>query len=395
MSRCVRARRIGWSLVVLIVAAAQSKASACPFCVARGPTLAQQIDAADDALLAELVSSSEHEATFRPLVWLKRAADERRAGEADKVSLAVSLPGQGRGLFLLLGEATAEPRPRRDEAAPPQGPSTCAGKRRRSTKPASPTWRSCRPRGSRRPNGCAMPRGSWSTPIHSWRPTPISSSATLPTTKSARSPTPSRKRSCAAGSPTQAWPATAKASMRWRSGWPERRPNVKPTRPSWPSRSPHRPTTSARASTASWPPRCCSRASADWPKSSSAFWRIRNRATATCVTLCRRLRFYHDFGREIPPARLAAAPPSAAGPPRVRRRGDCGPGPLAGLDAARSGCGTLQRAEVRHAGGARGSGRLSLGLSRAGSEGEVGRASRSTTPRASRRPRQARRALAA
>jgi len=122
MSRFARARRIGWSLVVLIAAVSPSKASACPFCVARGPTLAQQIDAADEALLAELVSREEHEATFRPLVWLKRSDAERRADGADEVSLAVALPGQGRGLFLLLGEADEGPLPEGEKAASAAGP---------------------------------------------------------------------------------------------------------------------------------------------------------------------------------------------------------------------------------------------------------------------------------
>jgi hypothetical protein len=122
MSRVSRAWRIGWSLVVLIAAVSPSKASACPFCVARGPTLAQQIDATDDALLGELVSRSEQTAKFRPLVWLKRADDTRRGAEAEELVLPVTLAEQGRGLFLLLGEASSEPQQPGEEAVPAAGP---------------------------------------------------------------------------------------------------------------------------------------------------------------------------------------------------------------------------------------------------------------------------------
>ncbi|MFO0900065.1 MAG: hypothetical protein U0836_21745 [Pirellulales bacterium] len=102
-------------------ALASSQAAACPFCVARGPTLAQRIDAADEALLAELVARTEREATFRPLRWLKRSTEPGVANESAERSLPVALPDQARGLFLLLGEP-GEPTSTEDKAPSPAHP---------------------------------------------------------------------------------------------------------------------------------------------------------------------------------------------------------------------------------------------------------------------------------
>ncbi len=117
-----QAWRCGALVLACAGALASSQAAACPFCVARGPTLAQRIDAADEALLAEFVARAEHEATFRPLRWLKRANEEPGvADESAERSLPVAVPGNARGLFLLLGEPGEEP-PAEDDSNSPLKP---------------------------------------------------------------------------------------------------------------------------------------------------------------------------------------------------------------------------------------------------------------------------------
>lgn len=118
MNRRWQAWLCGALLLALAGALVSRQAAACPFCVARGPTLAQRIDAADEALLAEFVARAEREATFRPLRWLKRSTEEKSddALPAER-SLPVALPEQARGLFLLLGEP-GEPSSPEDKAQP-------------------------------------------------------------------------------------------------------------------------------------------------------------------------------------------------------------------------------------------------------------------------------------
>lgn len=91
---------------------------ACPFCIARGPTLAQQIAAAELAVLAELAVQGPKQATFRPLRWLEDASAAKSAKRDEHdLALPVDLPERARGLFLLLGEpADEEPEAVKTEA---------------------------------------------------------------------------------------------------------------------------------------------------------------------------------------------------------------------------------------------------------------------------------------
>jgi hypothetical protein len=106
-------RRARWPLLAAVIGGLTlgkaGPVEACPFCVARGPTLAQQIAAAELAVLAELVDRGPKQATFRPLRSLEDASPDKPAKHgANELALAVDLPERSRGLFLLLGEPPDE-----------------------------------------------------------------------------------------------------------------------------------------------------------------------------------------------------------------------------------------------------------------------------------------------
>ena len=80
------------------------------------------------------------------------------------------------------------------------------------------------------------------------------------------------------------------------------------------------------------------------------------------------LRFYREFGRDIPPERLSAALARVSGAAGVRGRGDHRPGALERLDVAAADRPALRRSGVCRSGDSPRDRRLPAGLSRAGSQ---------------------------
>ena len=366
--RTVRRRVVLAALTALAVLASGRLVVACPFCTALAPSLSQLREQAAVVALAEVDVDGGRQAIDRAAAQNHEGCRApRRQGNAGRHAR----PGRRAGSS---GDPVRNSRRRR---ARQRADLACGGRQRNQL-------RVFRPRAVAEDAGgraaCAISDPTWSIATRSWPKTPTWNLAMRRLTRWRTWPTSCRLNDCASGLSIRACRQPARVFTAWQSGCARR--------------------ATKRGATADFlrglvvAPEDDFRAGFDGilggylllagrpgldliesrylANPQAADGDVRHAMTA--------LRFYHEYGREIPAARLGQSLARLLARSEFRRRGDHRPGPLEVLGRAAAGRCRLRARHQRRAIAARGR-RLSAGLSGRQGAGGAGPSARSRSRR--------------